>query len=172
MDINGVNSLSPNNTATTFCDSPNNTVQSDELAAPSSYEGEEKVTRYALKKRKIHRAKVAFFSITIGVTGGAVITSLVPVFKKAGSPQISTHEFEVRDNTLYYAIKVENIKDHKGAFTITNNEKEIYVVALSKDGSYVNCFELEDYGGSFSASVTYVDSNNNKQSLYTFDFTK
>lgn len=164
------NNIVFDNTATTTNFSPNNVAQSDELLAPETY-NYERETNFAKLKRKIKIAKIAVFSVTVTVTGGAIVVGLNQNNVGAKTPVVEAPSFRVENKTLIYSFKLNNVNNYKVIFTINQDKENIYKVTLDKDNTYENSYDLSSYSGSMSASLDYTNEVDHAGNLYTFNFT-
>lgn len=163
------NNIAFDNTATSTNFSPDNVAQSDELLAPETY-NYERVTNFAKLKRKIKVAKIAIFSVTVSVTGGAIVVGLTQNNNGPKIPVIETPNFRVENKTLHYSFKINDIRNYKVIFTIKNNKENIYEVALDKNDTYENSYDLSNYSGSMSATLDYYNGVDHFGNLYTYNF--
>lgn len=163
------NNIVFDNTATTTNFSPNNVAQSDELLAPETY-NYERETNFAKLKRKIKIAKIAVFSVTVTVTGGAIVIGLTQSNNGPKIPVVETPSFRVENKTLFYSFKLNDVKNYKVIFTIKNNKGNIYEIVLDKDDTYENSYDLSSYSGSLSASLDYSNEVDLFGNLYTYNF--
>ena len=157
------------NTAANFNFSPDNTATSDELSAGEIYDYERE-TNFAKLKRKIKIAKIAIFSVTVSVTGGAIIVGLVQNNNGPKTPVIEAPNFRVENKTLFYSFTLNDIRNYKVIFTIKNNKENIYEVVLDKNDTYENSYDLSSYSGSMSATLDYSNEVDHYGNLYTFNF--
>lgn len=158
------------NTAQTFNSSPDNTTTSDELLAGEVYDYEHE-TNFAKAKRVAKAIKIVFFTITISVTGGAIVVGLTRSNVGSATPKIEEPVFNVENKVLYYSFNLTNLKNYKVTFTILNKETEIYKVVLEKEQTYSNSYDLSKYSGSMSASLDYSNDVDHFGNLYKYPFT-
>ena len=157
------------NTAANFNFSPNNVETSDELLAPETY-NYERETNFAKLKRKIKIAKIAIFSVTVTVTGGAIIVGLTQNNNGPKIPAIEAPVFRVENKTLYYSFKLTNLKNYIVTFTINNTKENVYQVVLDKEDIYENNYDLSSYSGSMNASLHYSNEVDHFGNLYSYNF--
>lgn len=164
------NNIESDNTAQTTNFSPDNLATSDELLAPEVY-NYERPTNFAKLKRKIKVGKIVFFSLTISITGGAIVVGLVRNNIGAKAPVIEQPSFRVENKQLIYSFKVSEIRNYKVIFTINQNDQNIYKVIINKDDTYNNTYDLSEYSGSLDAKLDYTNEVDHAGNLYTFNFT-
>ena len=157
------------NTAANFNFSPDNTAQSDELLAPETY-NYERETNFAKLKRKIKIAKIAIFSVTVTVTGGAIVVGLTQNNNGTKTPAIEAPAFRVENKTLHYSFKLTNLNNYKVIFTINKDKENIYKVILDKEDGYENSYDLSSFSGSMSATLDYSNEVDHYGNLYTYNF--
>ena len=163
------NNIEFDNTAEKTVFSPNNVAESDEILAPETYDYERE-TNFAKLKRKIKVAKIAFFSVTVTVTGGAIVIGLAQNNNGPKIPVIETPNFRIENKNLLYAFKINDIKNYKVIFTIKNSKENIYQVILEKDDTYENSYDLSNFSGSMSATLDYSNEVDLFGNLYTYNF--
>ncbi|MBQ0009217.1 MAG: hypothetical protein KBS97_02975 [Firmicutes bacterium] len=157
------------NTAANFNFSPDNTATSDELKVGETY-NHERETNFAKLKRKIKIAKIAIFSVTVTITGGAIVVGLTQNKNAIKTPVVESLNFRVKNKTLFYSFKLTDINNYKVIFTIKNSKENIYEVVLDKNDTYENSYDLSSYSGSMSASLDYSNEVDHYGNLYTFNF--
>ena len=164
------NNIVFDNTANNFNFSPDNTATSDELSAPENY-NYERETNFAKLKRKIKIAKIAIFSVTVTVTGGAIVVGLTQNNNGPKTPAIEAPAFRLENKTLYYSFRVTDLNNYKVIFKINNDKENIYQVILDKENTYENSYDLSSYSGSMSATLDYSNEVDHYGNLYTYEFT-
>lgn len=164
------NNIAFDNTAQTTNFSPNNITTSDELLAPETY-NYEKPTNFSKLKKKIKVAKIAFFSVTITVTGGAIVVGLRQNNIGAKPPVVEAPSFRVENKIIFYSFKLNDIKNYKIMFTISKDNEQIYKVMIDKEDKYENSYDLSNYSGSLNASIDYSNDVDHFGNLYKYEFT-
>lgn len=164
------NNIVFDNTAQTTNFSPNNVTTSDELLAPETY-NYEKPTNFSKLKKKIKVGKIVFFSVTVSVTGGAIVVGLTQNNIGAKTPVVEAPSFRVENKTLYYSFKLSNTRNYIVIFTINQDKEQIYKVILDKDDKYENSYDLSSYSGSLNASIDYSNDVDHFGNLYKYEFT-
>lgn len=163
------NNLTFDNIKETTNFSPDNISTSDELLAPETYDYE-RPTNFSKLKSKIKVAKIAFFTITVSVTGGAIVVGLVQNNIGAKPPVIEQPNFRVENKQLIYSFKVSDVRNYKVIFTINQNDTNIYKVVFDKNDTYENSYDLSEYSGSLNAKIDYTNEVDHSGNLYTFNF--
>lgn len=164
------NNIVFDNTNANFNYSPDNVQTSDELLAGETYDYERE-TNFAKMKRKIKVAKLAIFSVTVTITGGAIVVGLTQNEGFLKTPVIEAPSFRVENKVLYYSFNLTNLKNYKVTFTINQNKENLYKIILDKENKYENSYDLSSYSGSMSASLDYTNEADHFGNLYTYNFT-
>lgn len=164
------NDIQFNNLKETTNFSPNNIEQSDELLVGESFDYERQ-TNFSKLKRKIKITKIALFSVTVSVTGGAIVVGLTQNAMGATPPTIEAPAFRLENKTLIYSFTLSNLRNYKVIFTINKGNEQIYNVKLDKEQKYENSYDLSNYSGSLNAKIDYSNDVDHFGNLYTFEFT-
>ena len=170
MSKTEINNIPFDNTAVTTNFSPNNTLQSDELLTGESFDYERQ-TNFSKLKRKIKITKIVLFSITVSVTGGAIVVGITQNGIGANPPTIEAPAFKLENKTLIYSFALSNLRNYKVIFTINKGNEQIYNVKLDKEQKYESSYDLSNYSGSLNAKIDYSNDADHFGNLYTFEFT-
>lgn len=151
------NNLDTDNTATNFNATPDNTKTSDELDAPISYGYEYPVreTNFAKLKKNIKIIKIAACTVTVTVTGGALVVVIRNNMVAKEIPKVENYEVNVINKFLSYKADLSNMGKYTVFFEINKGGQIINKDSYTNNGHIEKSYDLSAYIGEITTKLGY-----------------
>ncbi len=150
---NEFNSLDTDNLATSFSNSPDNLVTSDELQAGENY-ATKQGTAYSIAKG-VSRA-LAVTGITISVSAGGYMLLSNSMVQTPPTLAESSFEVSTSSDSLSFSFTITNDKEYKATFEILEKKEVLFSLDVTKADTYTGTAENLGYGKTLLYQITYV----------------